>query len=133
MVRAALPFATHYGFIDRLRLADLYADSDLFVFPSPTETCGLVVLEAMASGLPVIATDCPTGPRELTLGGEAGVLVPVDAVDAVAAALRRLCGDGAERARLGAAARAAMEPFEARRVVAQWQRLLIDVVDEAEA
>src|SRR5262249_13905569 len=57
MVRTALPFATHYGFIDRERLADLYADSDLFVFTSPTETCGLVVLEAMASGTPVITSD----------------------------------------------------------------------------
>lgn len=56
-VRAALPFAVHRGFLRRTDIADLYADSDLFVFPSPTETCGLVVLEAMASGLPVVASD----------------------------------------------------------------------------
>jgi glycosyltransferase involved in cell wall biosynthesis len=54
-VRAELPFAVHSGFLTRAALADLYADADIFVFPSPTETCGLVVLEAMASGLPVIA------------------------------------------------------------------------------
>jgi glycosyltransferase involved in cell wall biosynthesis len=53
-LRQALPFATHFGFLDRPRLADLYANADLFVFPSPTETCGLVALEALASGLPVI-------------------------------------------------------------------------------
>jgi GalNAc-alpha-(1->4)-GalNAc-alpha-(1->3)-diNAcBac-PP-undecaprenol alpha-1,4-N-acetyl-D-galactosaminyltransferase len=103
----------------------------VFVTTTRYEGFPNALAEAMASGLPVIATDCPTGPRELTLDGSAGVLVPVDAVDAVAAALRRLCGDAAERARLGAAARAAMQPFEASRVVAQWQRLLLDVVDEA--
>lgn len=105
----------------------------LFVTTTRYEGFPNALAEAMASGLPVIATDCPAGPRELTLGGEAGVLVPVDAVDAVAAAMRRLGSDAAERARLGAAARAAMAPFEASRVVAQWQRLLLDVVDEAEA
>jgi glycosyltransferase involved in cell wall biosynthesis len=56
-VRTALPFALHRGFLRRSDVADLYADSDLFVFPSPTETCGLVVLEAMASGVPVVASD----------------------------------------------------------------------------
>jgi glycosyltransferase involved in cell wall biosynthesis len=56
-VRQALPFARHLGFLSRDKLADLYADADLFVFPSSTETCGLVALEAMASGLPVIGAE----------------------------------------------------------------------------
>lgn len=56
-VRRELPFARHHGFLDRERLADVYADSDIFLFPSPTETCGLVALEAMASGVPVVAAD----------------------------------------------------------------------------
>ena len=52
-----LPFARHLGFLDRKALPDLYADADIFVFPSPTETCGLVALEALASGVPVIGAD----------------------------------------------------------------------------
>lgn len=56
-VREQLPFAQHRGFLARRALAELYADADIFVFPSPTETCGLVALEAMAAGLPVIAAD----------------------------------------------------------------------------
>ena len=53
---AAPPGVTFLGVLDRQsRLPDLYANADAFVFTSVTETLGLVVLEAMASGLPVIA------------------------------------------------------------------------------
>ena len=67
-VRAALPFVHHLGFLDRDTLADLYADSDVFVFPSPTETCGLVALEALASGVPVIGADAGGIPESLRDG-----------------------------------------------------------------
>ncbi len=78
-VRRELPFARHFGFLDRDALADLYADADLFVFPSATETCGLVALEAMASGLPVIGVDAG-GMRDNVRDGINGRLVrPGDA------------------------------------------------------
>lgn len=105
MVRTALPFATHYGFIDRERLADLYADSDLFVFPSPTETCGLVVLEAMASGTPVITSD-RGGVRENVRQAINGVMVPAGDPKAFAAATVELVGNGPGRTAMGSAARA---------------------------
>jgi glycosyltransferase involved in cell wall biosynthesis len=105
MVRAALPFATHYGFIDRVRLADLYADSDLFVFPSPTETCGLVVLEGMASELPVITSD-QGGVRENVRDGLNGVMVSAGQASAFAAATVMLVRDPARRAAMASAARA---------------------------
>lgn len=54
-------------------LAELYASADLFAFPSRTETFGQVVLEAMASGLPVIGYDSP-GVRDLVKDGESGIL-----------------------------------------------------------
>ncbi|MGH7631582.1 MAG: glycosyltransferase family 4 protein [Gemmatimonadales bacterium] len=80
-LRRALPFASHLGFLGRDRLADLYADADLFVFTSPTETCGLVVLEAMASGLPVLAANAG-GVRDNVRDGITGRLLPPGQADA---------------------------------------------------
>ncbi|HET7041494.1 MAG TPA: glycosyltransferase family 1 protein [Gemmatimonadales bacterium] len=105
MVRAALPFATHYGFIDRERLADLYADSDLFVFPSPTETCGLVVLEAMASGCPVITSD-QGGVLENVRDTLNGRMVPAGDAEAFARATVELAADPDRRRAMASAARA---------------------------
>jgi glycosyltransferase involved in cell wall biosynthesis len=105
MVRAALPFATHYGFIARERLAEVYADADLFVFTSPTETCGLVVLEAMASGLPVITSD-RGGVLENVRHAINGLMVPAGAPEAFAAATVDLIRDRRARAAMGSAARA---------------------------
>lgn len=104
-VRAALPFAWHKGFLPRETLADLYADSDLFVFPSPTETCGLVALEAMSSGLPVIAA-AAGGVRENVRDGLTGRLVPAGDAQAFARATRQLVEAPEERAAMAQAARA---------------------------
>jgi 1,2-diacylglycerol 3-alpha-glucosyltransferase len=71
------------GMLDSSALPDLYASSDAFVFPSPTETQGLVLAEAMAAGLPVVAVDTPVN-REVLAG--CGWLVPPDPA-AVSAAL----------------------------------------------
>jgi glycosyltransferase involved in cell wall biosynthesis len=104
-VRAALPFAHHRGFVARSELADVYADADLFVFPSRTETCGLVVLEAMASGLPVIATN-EGGVRENLRNGINGLALPGGDATAFAAAIEELATDGQQRHAMGQAARA---------------------------
>lgn len=104
-VRAQLPFATHRGFLDRFRLVDCYADSDIFVFPSPTETCGLAALEAMASGLPVVAAD-KGGVLENVRHERNGVLVPAGNASAFAAAIVSLVGDPNRRHRLAEGARA---------------------------
>ena len=52
---------TFTGYLDGEDLAAVYASSDLFVFPSTTDTFGNVVLEAQASGIPVIVTDASSG------------------------------------------------------------------------
>lgn len=102
-VRAELPFATHFGFLDRDTLADLYADADLFIFPSPTETCGLVVLEAMASGLPVIAARAG-GVVDHIREGINGHLVPPGDAEGFAERIGHLVGDVPHRTGLAAGA-----------------------------
>jgi len=77
---AHLPWVRQLGFLDRDKLADVYASADICVLPSRTETCGLVALEAMASGLAVVAADAG-GFRESITHRRSGLLVsPDDAV-----------------------------------------------------
>jgi glycosyltransferase involved in cell wall biosynthesis len=105
MVRSALPFAQHLGFLARGALADLYADADIFVFPSSTETCGLVALEAMAAGLPVIGADAG-GVRENLRQGLTGFLVPARDAAGFAARIVELAEDEPQRRAMHEAARA---------------------------
>jgi glycosyltransferase involved in cell wall biosynthesis len=73
----------------------------MFMFPSSTDTFGQVILEAQASGLPVVAVGAG-GPAELVHNGRDGLLRPADP-DALAIALLELAANPARRARLGAA------------------------------
>ncbi|WBF69334.1 glycosyltransferase [Desulfovibrio subterraneus] len=66
---------TFTGYLTGEDLAAAYASSDVFVFPSGTDTFGNVVLEAQASGLPVIVTDMG-GPKENLIPGKTGFIVP---------------------------------------------------------
>lgn len=62
----------------------------LFVHPSLLEGFGNVIVEAMVCGVPVVAADCPTGPREILEGGRCGMLVPPADHMALAAAMERM-------------------------------------------
>ena len=92
----------------RADVADVLAASDIFVLPSHFEGLPMSVIEAMLTGLPVVATDID-GPREQVLDGVTGVLVPPRAPAALGDALRRLALDPALRAAMGAAGRARAE------------------------
>lgn len=105
-LRAAAPSGvTFLGFLDRRsRLPDLYANCDAFVFASVTETLGLVVLEAMASGLPVIAAPAG-GVRDHLRDGRNGLAYPEEDAGAMARAMVRLAEDWGLTQRLSRGAR----------------------------
>jgi glycosyltransferase involved in cell wall biosynthesis len=118
--------ADHQGIGDRVlfvgpqaadRLGTTYAESDLLVVASRAETYGMVVTEALARGLPAVASAVGGLPESLGRGSDGsvpGLLVPVDDPDALAEALRRWLVDGALRDRLREAAR------ERRAVLVGW-------------
>jgi glycosyltransferase involved in cell wall biosynthesis/predicted metal-dependent phosphoesterase TrpH len=98
--------ATFLGWLEGDALADAYANADLFLFASRTDTFGQVLLEAQASGLPVVAV-AEGGPCSIVEDGVTGLLRPADAT-ALADAVVTLAGDEGARARIGAAAAAAV-------------------------
>ena len=98
-LRARLGGAAHFlGWLEGDGLARAYADADLFLFCSQTDTFGQVLLEAQASGLPVVAVDAG-GPSELIDSGRTGILCPAR-TSAIADAVAGLAASPAARARL---------------------------------
>jgi glycosyltransferase involved in cell wall biosynthesis len=115
-LREAAPASVVFlGYLDRDKsLPQLYASADAFVFASETETLGLVVLEAMASGLPVVAVPAG-GVAEHLRDDENGLAAPAGDVEAMAAAMMRLATDRPLKERLvrGALATAAALTWDA--------------------
>ena len=72
-IRARYPEVNYLGVLNQRELAEVYASADVFVFPSKTDTFGLVLLEAMACGLPVAAYPV-TGPLDVLGDSKAGVM-----------------------------------------------------------
>jgi glycosyltransferase involved in cell wall biosynthesis len=88
------------GFVDPSEMSSQYATADLFALPSRMESFPLVLLEAMAGGLPVVATDVG-GIPELVAHGETGLLVPPNDPDALADAINDLLDDPQTMERMG--------------------------------
>jgi len=96
------------GYRDGEELATIYASCDLFVFPSATDTFGNVVLEAQASGLPVIVTNSG-GPQENMTPHKTGEIVQAGDVESLLNAINFLLVDRAKLKEMGKAARLSME------------------------
>ncbi|RMH24752.1 MAG: glycosyltransferase family 1 protein [Planctomycetota bacterium] len=101
------------------RLPAVYASSDLFVFPSRTETLGQVVIEAQASGLPALVSDAG-GPAELVRDGVTGLVLDATDADAWALAAAALLTDDNRRRAMGLAAAAHAKRFRFERSFASF-------------
>lgn len=109
------------------RIFDCYAGASMLVLTSAYEPFGLVMAEAMMCGVPVVAFDCPYGPRAIVSDGVSGLLVPPQDDEALAAALARLMDDEALRRRMGAAAARSARRFVASQVMPQWETLFVNL------
>ncbi|MPY86378.1 MAG: glycosyltransferase [Luteitalea sp.] len=98
------PDAVFTGELPHAEVARAMASADVFLFPSRTDTAGNVVLEAQASGLPVIVSD-RGGPRENMRPGETGLMCEGEGPQLMADSVCRLVADTALRQRMGEAAR----------------------------
>ena len=109
---------------------EAYLNSAIFALPSRFEGFGLVIIEAMACGLPVISFDCENGPRNIITNGIDGYLIrPFDVV-AYADRLISLIKDANLRKRVGAEARQTSLQYKIDDVALRWKTLFDNMVDK---
>ena len=106
------------------RLGEAFARASVFVLSSRFEGFGMVLVEAMGSGLAIASFDCPRGPADIITTGHDGVLVPAEDVAALARELDAIMGDRERRSALGAAAMETARAYEAGPIAARWEALL---------
>jgi len=106
------------------KLIDELTRGALFAMTSRKEGFPMVILEAMSVGLPVVAYDCPTGPRDIVTDGVDGYVVPNGRTRLMAEALGRLMDDDDRRRHFGEAALEKAKRYELGAIAGRWEELL---------
>ena len=101
--------------------------SEVFCLASRYEGLGNVILEAMALGVPVVVTDCPSGPAEIVENGKYGILVPSENADALAEALIRVLEGNKLRAGLSELSLKRAKDFDLETSMKQWEDVILGV------
>ena len=106
-----------------------YLESSLFVFSSRFEGFGMVLIEAMACGLPVVSFDCPCGPKDIVSHDEDGLLVPSGDIDKLANAMSQLMDSYEQRHQMAKNAISNVCRFQIDEIADRWQLLFEDVLN----
>lgn len=118
--RASLHLATD-------QIQKKFEEASIYVLSSRHEGLGLVLLEASAYSLPLVAFDCPNGPREIIKNGFNGILVDPENVEALAASIILLIKDQNMREQMGKNAFAHSKEFAMDRIIPQWINLIENI------
>lgn len=131
------------GFVDRLGLGEVvilhpssntifaeYLKSSMYVLSSRYEGLGMVLLEAQAFGVPLVAYDCKCGPRDIIEHGENGFLVKTGDEEALAEAIIRMAKDGDLRKEMGKKAKAHSAKFSEEAIMEQWNTLFKELTQK---
>jgi glycosyltransferase involved in cell wall biosynthesis len=106
-----------------IRIQDKYKSSSIFLLTSRSEGFGLVLIEAMAFGVPCISFDCPSGPRDIITNGLTGYLIEEGNVSCYADTLRLLAQNSSLRSQLGMNARNSISKFKTETVCKEFMRI----------
>ena len=107
---------------------EAYQNSSVFTLPSRFEGFGLVIIEAMACGVPIVAFDCENGPRNIITNNQNGILVPPFNVNEYAESLLRLMRDDQLRAQMGNRAFESSKKYMIEDIAVQWKKLFDEVI-----
>lgn len=105
-----------------------YSESSMLVMSSHYEGFPMVMIEAMACGLPAVSFDFKCGPKDIIKDGENGVIVPDGDIDALAEAMMKLMGDDELRKRMGEEAKKVVETYSEKKVMSKWMKLYEETI-----
>ena len=105
-------------------IIDKIISADIFIHPARLEPFGMVIVEAMSAGVPVIATDCPNGPKNIITHMTDGILVKNESVEEIADSIKLLLTDEGLRKKLGENAKKITEKLSMEIFIKKWEELL---------